>query len=1271
MFTYNESRCPQTSFQARCQRSIAVAMTSFLGRFIHLNHLLGLLLVCLISLTGNDLFAGLIPGEWRRLDVANGMPPATVNAIAQDAQGFMWFGTEEGLVRYDGNELRLFLPQPNQPQSLSHAAINTLKVDSRKRLWIGTERGLDRWDPATESFLHILEVPKMGAPRNSGICAIAEAADGTLWLGDAYGGLLHLDPESGELRALDQCLEGKTFHGLARPNSLFIDHEGCLWIGTRQAGLAHYSPKTHAVTWWPADPNSQEERFGRLVGAIVEDAAGGIWLATDGGLCLINPERTRREIIHLPNYTPGRNNIISLALSKSGGLWIGGDKGGVRLLDPSSLTCTAFRSSASDTRSPVTDWVTAIYEDAKGDLWTGHVPAGVSIFKKTEAGFQIYQRRTDDLATLSERSVNSFLETVDGQWWLGTDDGLNCHKPGTKEWAHFFSDPNDVTTLSANTVPSLVQDAQGMIWVGTLNGGINRLDPATGKFHRYYLSSDPAVARAANRAWRLLIDRQQRVWAGTATGPRQYNVATDSFETVSLPLPPDAPISTLSSIFEEGSDGSVWTNRANLLFRLRPGTTEWERIGFDALSLIWDIAEDHTGKFWVASTRNGLFQYDPVTGKSKNYQIADGLPNNCVLSITEDLDHFIWVGTAKGLCRLNPSTGHIQLFDQDTVLYSGFFNRGASWRRSNGDIVFGTYNGLVVIQPAIFTKPTKPSPLLLTALSLSNRIVYPGVKDSPLTRSITGATQITVPSTTPSVGFHFSLLSYNIPEQVRYEYQLEGFDTTWQPSGSERSATYTNLYPGSYRFRVRAGHLSDELQQNETSILLVVTPAWWERTSVRFAGLLAIIAIALTLGWRVAAARNRARLRDVHLQHALTVERHAADMKARDLEDRLIQAQKMESVGRLAGGVAHDFNNMLQAILGNAALALQDLPLDSPVREFLEEIDKSGRRSADLTRQLLAFARKQTIAPEVLDLNSTVGGMLKMLRRLIGENIELAWMPGANLWPVSMDPSQIDQILANLCVNGRDAIEGVGKVMIETSNVTLDKTYVASHPDVDPGDYVLLTVSDTGKGMDAETRAHLFEPFFTTKAVGKGTGLGLATVFGIVKQNSGLISVYSELGHGSTFKIYLPRSEMEVLAAPLATLKHQVRGTETVLLVEDEVQILNLGHRILEQHGYTVLAASTPQAALALVEQANATIHLLITDVVMPGMNGKELIERLRKGRPGLPCIFMSGYTADVIAHHGVLEAGVAFLEKPFTIEALTKKVREILDAPLEPPSSR
>jgi len=393
-------------------------------------------------------------------------------------------------------------------------------------------------------------------------------------------------------------------------------------------------------------------------------------------------------------------------------------------------------------------------------------------------------------------------------------------------------------------------------------------------------------------------------------------------------------------------------------------------------------------------------------------------------------------------------------------------------------------------------------------------------------------------------------------------------------------------------------------------------------------------------------------------------ERKRAEEEKVKLESQLQQAQKMESVGRLAGGVAHDFNNMLTVILGHAQLGLMHLEPNHPVSADLLEISHTAQRSADLTRQLLTFARKQTVAPKVIDLNETVTGMLKMLQRMIGEDINLRWQPAAALWPVKIDPSQVDQILANLCVNARDAIEGVGRITIETDNSSIDAEYCAANPEATPGEYLRLTVSDDGSGMDKETITHIFEPFYTTKELGKGTGLGLATVYGAVKQNNGFINIYSEPGQGTAFSIYLPRDvgdksgqrKKKGVAAAVP------RGQETILLVEDEPGILNIASLMLEKQGYTVLRSETPGEAIRLAREHVGEIQLLMTDVVMPEMNGRDLAKNVQSLYPQIKRLFMSGYTADVIAHHGVLDEGVHFIQKPFSLPVMAAVVREVLD---------
>jgi CheY-like chemotaxis protein len=361
--------------------------------------------------------------------------------------------------------------------------------------------------------------------------------------------------------------------------------------------------------------------------------------------------------------------------------------------------------------------------------------------------------------------------------------------------------------------------------------------------------------------------------------------------------------------------------------------------------------------------------------------------------------------------------------------------------------------------------------------------------------------------------------------------------------------------------------------------------------------------------------------------------------------------------------VAHDFNNMLSVILGYTELALDKIPEKDPLREDLDEVMQAANRSTDIARQLLAFARRQTISPKVMDLNETVEEMLKMLRRLIGEDIDLSWQPGGGLWPVNMDPSQIDQIMANLCVNSRDAIGGVGKITIETENVTLDKEDCAHRDELMPGDYVLLVVSDTGRGMDAATRERIFEPFFTTKGVGEGTGLGLSTIYGIVKQNKGDIQVYSEPGDGTTFRIYLPRHVGETHSVPDREVPRMLMGQgETVLVAEDEDAILKLAARMLERLGYTVLMAAGPVVAEQVAKTHAGPIDLLMTDVVMPDMSGRDLADRLSILYPDLRVLYMSGYTANVIAHRGVLEENMQFISKPFSQMDLARKVREALE---------
>lgn len=394
----------------------------------------------------------------------------------------------------------------------------------------------------------------------------------------------------------------------------------------------------------------------------------------------------------------------------------------------------------------------------------------------------------------------------------------------------------------------------------------------------------------------------------------------------------------------------------------------------------------------------------------------------------------------------------------------------------------------------------------------------------------------------------------------------------------------------------------------------------------------------------------------------ITEQKIAEDNRLK-MEEQYRQSQKMEAIGQLAGGVAHDFNNMLNIILGYSQIALMKIEPSSPLETDIREIVYAGKRSADLVRQLLAFARKQTIAPKVLDINETIGKTINMLRKLIGENIDLCWKPAANIPSVKMDTTQIDQVLINLTVNARDSITDNGKIYIETGNIVFDKEYCNLHKGFAPGRYVMLAISDNGCGIDKETMEKVFDPFFTTKKFGEGTGMGLATVYGIIKQNNGFINVYSEPGNGTTFRIYIPANEDREKADEKPVSRSEtIKGNETVLIVEDEKMLLKLGQLMLKELGYNVLATSSPSEAISIVKEYAGDIHLVLTDVIMPEMSGEALRKDLKSIKPELKFLFMSGYTANAIANRGILDQDVNMLQKPFSMNDLSSKVRFALE---------
>jgi signal transduction histidine kinase/CheY-like chemotaxis protein len=513
---------------------------------------------------------------------------------------------------------------------------------------------------------------------------------------------------------------------------------------------------------------------------------------------------------------------------------------------------------------------------------------------------------------------------------------------------------------------------------------------------------------------------------------------------------------------------------------------------------------------------------------------------------------------------------------------------------------------------------------------------------------------------------------YTLPDRLLYAWRIDG--QAWSPLQTESVASLTGLDAGSHTFEVRAVDRNWNVDPTPARFEFVVLLPWYRATGFLIVGTLGLLALGSAIGLlatrylrleRLVTERTSA-LADSNQQLRRELEdRERMEKERARLESQLHQSQKLEAIGRLAGGIAHDFNNLLTVVWSYSELIRDQIPGNSPLSTPAREIGKAAERAAALTRQLLAFGRHQVIRPEVLDLNDVVGDIERMLNRLIGEDIDLECRRGPNLWGVMADRGRIEQVIVNLAVNARDAMPHGGRLTIETSNVALDAEFARVHVGVQPGPYVLLAVSDTGVGMNAETRTHLFEPFFTTKEGGRGTGLGLATVYGIVAQAGGHIWVYSEPGRGATFTIYLPRTEAGREDAPASSpTLTAVQGHEAILLVEDDESVRALTATILRSHGFVALEAASGEEAEALMEHEGHRIDLVLSDIVLSGISGPHLVERLRRKWPTLRVVFMSGYADDAVVRHGLLEREVAFVQKPFVPDVLLRKLRETLDAP-------
>ena len=1302
----------------------------------------------------------------------------SIEDIAHTPDGYLWFATQDGLVRFDGVRFTDF--NKRNSKWIGHDFVHALLASNDGSLWVGTEDGLTR----IKDGGFVIYTTEKGLPNNR-IYSLCESKDGGIWIG-TFGGLVHFKdeiftvytPKNGLLNESVRVIYEDTHTQLwvgtdtglyqfkdgsfvAYPiegfphnyvvDDIFEDKEGNLWIGTINGLTFFKDGKFTTYTTKDGLPNS-------AIRSIKQDKGGNLWLGTyGGGLYLFKDGK-------FTSYTTKEglsdDYVLSIFEDEEGSLWVGANDGLNRFRD-GVVTAYTTKDGLSN------DFTRVFCEDRQGGIWIGTQGGGLNRFK--DGKFTSYTTKDG----LSNMVVSGLFEDRKGNLWVATNDGLNLFKDGK------FKVYKRQDGLSAQRLRPILEDKDGNFWIGTFGGGLNYFK--NGKFTAY--TTDEGLAH--NIVWGLLQSRDESLWIATSRG---------------------------ISVFRDGK----FTNYA-----AKDGLTD---------GTVMSFYEDAAGTIWIAASGSGLFRFKD--GRFTSYTSNVGLPDDTIFQVVEDARENLWLACNKGIAYISKQSlndfadGKIKtlapvVYGKADGMKSVECNGGspAGIKTKDGRLWFSTLKGAVVVDPNKLESIQPPHKVFIEEVFVDNNAVSLREKIE-LTHGKREAT------------IYYTMPSFISAGKIRFRYKLEGFDPDWVDAGTRRTAYYTNLPPGDYRFRVMASAKDDQWIEAEKPLALYVQPRFYQTSwfyalcvgglgfvvwggyrlrvrhlksnEKRLTGLVAertreletevlarakvekellkykdhlenlvnrrtaeltesnaqlqqeigereLIETALrtseemfrTLAETVTAAifiyRGTRHLyvntmaevitgysKEELLEHELLypvhpdyreivkarvkarqegkrpsaryevklltkageerwmhitaapikyqgesavlvtgfdiTERKAAEAERLRLEEQLFHIQKLESIGTLAGGVAHDFNNLLTTITGNTQLAMRTSS-DDRLKKRLLEIEHAAERAARLTKQLLSFSRRQQLQRRSIDLNDTINNFLKMLRRMIGEQIDLQVRMKSDLLPVFADPATIEQIVMNLVVNARDAMPNGGEIIIETLNATLDETYEKQHPWARAGQYVKLIVSDNGVGMDEETKQHIFEPFFTTKELGKGTGLGLSVVYGIIRQHDGLINVYSEPEHGTSFSIYLPVASRCQASRIIEEEPFVARGgNETILLAEDEEALRELAQNILIEFGYRVLLARDGAEAVSIYEEKRSEIDLVMLDAVMPKMDGMEAYKQIKKLDSALPIIFITGYSSELLKNKTIVEKDTVIIQKPFNVENFGRVVRETLD---------
>jgi len=1173
-----------------------------------------------------------------------GLPSPIVQTILQTRDGYLWVTTREGLARFDGVRFTIPFDVKQGTEALKDRQYFALTETKDGSLWTSAAKGLARFKDGKVNYY----TPTNGLPC-SYVLKVFQDRQGNIWIGGTNGLARFENEQFIHYSEKDGYIEDSV-------RDIFEDHAGTLWIGTAR-GLVQV--KNGKVTQHTVQ-NSPEMLPNNAVQCIYETRGDVLWFGTGGGLASLNKDGVSKLYTIENNSGLAHNTVRAIYEDVFGTLWVGEYGFTQQLIDGKFVHVTITGEMAQDFGNMVPGYVNSMTGDHEGDIWIG-TSSGLNRLRLQT--FQTFSK-AEGLRNIITTSV---LESRNGDMWIGTWGGglSQIHEGRIFNWNN---QPGVKNSLSRDLILALCEDRNGALWIGTDTGGLNRLK--NGNFTVYMADQYPGMVDNVIKV--IYEDKKGTLWIGGPNGLSQYK--DGKFKRMSRgPSDPEnnGPVLTTIKTILEDKKGNLWIGSQEGLTRIQTNSSKTYNAqdGFPA-DMVNALYEDEQGALWIGTDKGGLVRFKNEQFIAYNKAMQGSFSR--IIHILEDNSGNLWMSSRSGIFRL--SKQELNDYASKTVTNITSVSYGkldgmrraqcngvaqpAGWKTKDGRIWFPTLSGVVAVDVKNI-EPNKIAPPVLIEKVL--------VDDKEIQRD----QKAVIPPGKSHIEFQYTALSFQVPEKVIFRCQLEGADSAWQEVGAKRSMSFLNLPPGEYVFHITACNNEGIWNETGDSFAFTLGPHFYQTFS--FYGVSAA-AIAL-MGWLFYRLRVR-RLRQTQeeleilvtdrtksLQQEIT-ERKTAESALLESQQMVLRQERLAAVGQLSAGVAHEFNNILTVIQGHTAFLLENPNLDRDSIQSLEHISDGVERTAKLTQQMLAFSRKQIMQQQVLDLNDVVNQVTKMLSRILGENIMLHCDYDSQLPTIRADAGMVEQIIMNLSVNARDAMPKGGQLKVQTkmTDVTLD---AHSHADARAGQFVCLSVSDTGYGMDDTTINRIFEPFFTTKDIGKGTGLGLATVYGIVKQHQGWIEVSSKIGQGTTFKVYFPINGKASESSTEKFMLPRVRGgKEVILVVEDEPVLRELVREILEHQGYRILEAGTGAEAMAIWEKQGHKIDLLFTDIVMPeGMSGRELAERMQAIDPRLPVIYSSGYSQEMMDYSPKLGQGVAFLSKPYHPAQLAQVVRDCLDS--------